>query len=59
MLFSEVIYILLFSPVEEKEDDVEEEEEITASTNEPAIMRAWPPMSDGKNHPKAKSKSLK
>lgn len=57
MLFSEVIYILLFSPVEE--DDVEEEEEITASTNEPAIMRAWPPMSDGKNHPKAKSKSLK
>ncbi|VDI61367.1 Hypothetical predicted protein [Mytilus galloprovincialis] len=41
--------------VEEEEDDVEEEEEITASTNEPAIMRAWPPMSDGKNHPKAKS----
>ncbi|CAG2195996.1 unnamed protein product [Mytilus edulis] len=40
--------------VEEEEDDVEEEE-ITASTNEPAIMRAWPPMSDGKNHPKAKS----
>ncbi|CAC5410109.1 unnamed protein product [Mytilus coruscus] len=42
--------------VEEGDGEISGQEGLdSASTNEPAVMRAWPPMSDGKNHPKTKS----